>query len=88
MSLTFQPETERQIEAQMKTSGYSSPDELIKAALELLKREEQGRTRDLDDLRKMIAVGVDQLDRGEGTDGEQTFDDLLADLDDDARGAK
>lgn len=80
MSIALKPETERQIVDHMKSGGYTSPDDVIHAALELLDEEKRQRDADLDDLRQQIAIGVAQLDRGEGVDGEQAFDELLSDL--------
>lgn len=79
MSITLQPETEQKIEERMKDGRFASPDEVVKAALELLD-EQQRREADLDGVRRKIALGVEQLDRGEGMDGEAVFEQLLAEI--------
>jgi antitoxin ParD1/3/4 len=81
MSIALRPDTERQIEDQMKSGGYSSPDDVVHAALKALDDDRRSRTTDIEDLRRQIAVGLEQLDRGEGVDGEQAFDELLGELD-------
>ena len=80
MSIALRPETERQIEDHMRAGGYLSPDDVVRAALELLEQENREQEADLDELRQMIAIGVAQLDRGEGVDGERAFDELLDEL--------
>lgn len=85
MSIALRPETEKQIQDHMKSGAYPSPDDVVRAALELLEQEKRELNADLDDLRHQIAIGVAQLDRGEGVDGERAFDDLLAELQPDDR---
>jgi hypothetical protein len=42
---------------------------------------ERNRSVDLDQVRRKIAVGLEQLERGEELDGDQVFEELLAGLD-------
>jgi antitoxin ParD1/3/4 len=80
MPIALRPETERRIEDRMKDGSYSSPDDVVQAALQLLEQRERRRQADLEDVRQKIAVGIEQLDRGDGLDGEQAFAELLAEL--------
>lgn len=73
MSLSLTPETERRIAEQLQKGRYQSADEVIVAALALLDERE----RRLAELRQQIEVGVEQIDRGQVTDGEVVFDRLL-----------
>ena len=84
MSIALRPETERQIEDQMKSGGYSSPDDVVHAALKALEDDRRGRLTEIEELRQQIAIGLEQLDRGEGVDGEQAFDELLGELETDS----
>ena len=81
MAIALRPETEQRIEDRVKDGSYRSPDEVVQAALQLLEQRERRRQADLEGVRRKIAIGIEQLDRGEGFDGERTFAELLADLD-------
>jgi hypothetical protein len=41
---------------------------------------EDDRRRDRELIRQMIAIGIEQLDRGEGLDGDKVFEELLGEL--------
>lgn len=73
MSLSLTPETERRIAEQLQKGRYQSADEVIVAALALLDERE----RRLAELRQQIEVGVEQINRGQVTDGEVVFDRLF-----------
>jgi antitoxin ParD1/3/4 len=51
----------------------SSPDEAISAALSLLKDQYELYKVKREDLRQALAVGIDQLDRGEKVSGDEVF---------------
>ena len=58
------PEHRQQFIRDLVQSGqYSSEDEVIAEALQLL--EERGEQAKLTELRREIAIGIDQADRGE-----------------------
>ncbi|HLK56385.1 MAG TPA: type II toxin-antitoxin system ParD family antitoxin [Chthonomonadaceae bacterium] len=65
MTVTLTPEMEQLITKQVQSGYYSSPGEVILQALQLLNEQEQLRAIRLEELRKEIAVGVAQADRGE-----------------------
>ena len=81
MSLALHLETERLIERHVETGGYSSADEVVRAALELLDRRDQTSAAAI---HAAIVVGMDQLRRGECLNGETVFAELLADMEGDA----
>ncbi|BAZ82226.1 MAG: type II toxin-antitoxin system ParD family antitoxin [Sphaerospermopsis kisseleviana] len=56
-----------QFVAELVDSGlYQSQSEVIREGLRLLKEREDLRKLRMEELRKEIQIGIDQLDRGEG----------------------
>jgi antitoxin ParD1/3/4 len=47
----------------------------------MLAEREQLREIRREELRKKVQAGIDELDRGEGIDGDAVFDELERDLD-------
>ncbi|MGB3265764.1 MAG: type II toxin-antitoxin system ParD family antitoxin [Microcoleus sp.] len=75
MNITLKPDHNKFIEAQVKSGKYSSVDEVIAAALELLAdrsdlQQSDGYQEWVDETRPKVAAGLAQLERGEGIDGE------------------
>ena len=60
----------------LKTGMYQSQSEVVREGLRLLKEREELKKIRLAALRKEIAIGSEQADRGEFVDGEQTFADI------------
>jgi antitoxin ParD1/3/4 len=74
MNITLQAEQEQFIQSLVQMGKYQTAEDAIAAALELVK--EQNRQRDemrLSELRQKIAVGTEQIARGQVTDGEEVF---------------
>lgn len=60
---------------------WDTLDDLVQCALSSVEAElEIEKCQDIDGLRKAVQVGIDQADRGEGTDGEVVMARLLAKL--------
>ena len=55
--------------------GFSNASDFVRALIRLDKEQQEK----LAALRRDIAVGLDQLERGEGLDGERVFAELLDD---------
>jgi antitoxin ParD1/3/4 len=55
--------------------AFSNASDFVRALIRLDKEQQEK----LAGLRGDIAVGIDQLDRGEGLDGERVFAELLDD---------
>ncbi len=62
MNVSLPPELERLVAEKVDSGGYQSASEVICDALQLLRDRDQRR---LEDLRRDIAIGLDQADRGE-----------------------
>jgi Arc/MetJ-type ribon-helix-helix transcriptional regulator len=73
MSLQISRENEQIIHDAISSGGYHSPDEVLTAALRLLRRKQQ--------LVRDVKTGVDQLSRGEYTEyNEESLDRFLQDI--------
>jgi antitoxin ParD1/3/4 len=60
----------------LKTGTYQSQSEIVREGLRLLKEREELKKLRLDELRKEIAIGGAQADRGEFVEGEQAFAEI------------
>ena len=69
MNLLLKPEHQKLIEAQLSTGRYANPDEIIAEALELLNKRDQYQEWS-EEIGRKIDIAAQQLDRGEGIDGE------------------
>lgn len=55
---------------------YYSAIEVSREGLRLLKEQDPLRQMPVEELRKEIAIGIDQADRGQLVDGEEVFNKL------------
>ena len=78
MNVSLTPELETYIQAKVTSGRYSSASEVMREALRLLQDHDQLQAIKLDALRKEIAIGIEQADRGETVDGETFFENLRA----------
>lgn len=69
MNITLKPEIEQFIQAQLATGRFASADDVISEAFKLLQDKEQR----IEELRQKIAVGTEQIAKGQVTDGEVVF---------------
>ncbi len=69
MYIQIQPELEQFIQAQLASGRFASADDVINEAFKLLQEREQT----LEELRQKIAVGTEQIAKGQVTDGEVVF---------------
>lgn len=75
MTIALQPEQEAFIQRQLATGQYADASAVIAAALHLLeKRREYDRW--VEDVREKVDLAAEQLDRGEGVDGEVVISQL------------
>lgn len=66
-----------QFVADLLNSGlYQSQSEVLREGLRLLKEREELKQLRLSQLRKEIAIGSEQADRGEFVDGKQAFAEI------------
>ena len=57
----------------LKTGHYQTQSEILREGLRLLKEREEVQRLRLAELRKEIAIGVDQADQGLFVDGPEAF---------------
>ena len=57
----------------LKTGYYQTQSEVLREGLRLLKEREEVKQMRMAELRKEIAVGGEQADRGEFVDGPEAF---------------
>ncbi|MEA5505940.1 type II toxin-antitoxin system ParD family antitoxin [Halotia wernerae UHCC 0503] len=69
MYIQIKPELEQFIQAQLATGRFASADDVINEAFKLLQEREQR----IEELRQKIAVGTEQIAKGQVTDGEVVF---------------
>lgn len=69
MTISLRPEHEQFIQFQIATGKFASADEVINEAFQLLQEREQR----LDKLRQKVALGKEQINKGQVTDGEVVF---------------
>lgn len=80
MNIQLQPELEQIIQAQIATGRYANPEEVIAKALKLLSEWEKGREQWVEETRQKVEVAIEQLDRGEGINGEVVVERLRSKL--------
>ncbi|NJM73417.1 MAG: type II toxin-antitoxin system ParD family antitoxin [Scytonema sp. RU_4_4] len=72
MNISLKPEHEQFIQSQIQAGRYANAEDVMNEALKLM----QAREQRLEELRQKIAVGREQIARGEVTDGEIVFAQL------------
>jgi antitoxin ParD1/3/4 len=81
MNVSLTPELERRISQKVESGLYTTASEVVREGLRLLFEEDEAREQRLARLRADIDLGIEQLDRGEGIPGDQTFATLRARID-------
>lgn len=66
MNISLTNELENLVHEKVASGMYTSASEVVREALRLLKEKDELQQRRLEDLRREIAVGLEQLNRGEG----------------------
>jgi antitoxin ParD1/3/4 len=79
MNLTLKPELASFIQQEVLSGKYTSPDEVIEAALNLLEHQKSSDILAAE-LAAKIDVAISQIDRGEGLDGPEVINSLRSKL--------
>jgi antitoxin ParD1/3/4 len=74
MNVSLTPELEQLVQRKVQSGRYLSASEVVREALRLLEERDQLRELKLDELRKFVAVGIEQADRGELIEGSAAFE--------------
>ena len=75
--LTVTPEHEKLIQSHLDTGRYANAEEVLAIALQLLTRLDTEHQAWIEETRQQIAIGVAELDRGEGVDGSTAMNQYL-----------
>ncbi|AFY55646.1 Uncharacterized protein family (UPF0156) [Rivularia sp. PCC 7116] len=76
MNIQLKPEDEQFIRAQIARGTYENPEQVISKALKLLEEWDKDYQKWVEETRQKVEVAVEQLDRGEGIDGEVVVERL------------
>lgn len=77
MNISLTPELQKLVHDKVATGRYNSASEVMREALRLLEEQDRLRHMRFEDLKREIAIGIEQADRGELFDGEEVFRELL-----------
>ncbi|MBV6625990.1 MAG: type II toxin-antitoxin system ParD family antitoxin [Rivularia sp. (in: Bacteria)] len=72
MNVNFKPEQEQFIQSQISSGQFNSIDELMNEAVKLLEQ----RVHRLEEVKRKITLGTEQIKEGRVTDGELVFERL------------
>jgi antitoxin ParD1/3/4 len=73
MNVSLTPELEKYVQSKVESGRYTSASEVVREALRLLEQKEQEREAALKEFREELDRRLEELDRGEGIDGEKVF---------------
>ncbi len=65
MNISLTPELEMLVAEKVKSGMYSTASEVVREALRLLQERDEFRKWKLEQLRKEVQIGLDQVERGE-----------------------
>jgi len=77
MTVTLTAEQEQFIAEQLKGGHYRSAADVVAQSLGMLRAQEEFIRENAAELREKIAVGIEQIRRGEVLEGEKVFDQLI-----------
>ena len=76
MDIILKPELEKLILAKVNSGKYTTVDEVITVALQLLDERDKHYQKWVQDTRQKVAVGLAQLNRGEGIEAQTVIKKL------------
>jgi antitoxin ParD1/3/4 len=83
MNVSLTPQLEEMVNKKVASGRYNSASEVVREALRLLEDQDRLREMRIAELRKEIAIGLEQLDRGEYVEYDEAslkrrFDEIKA----------
>ena len=76
MNVNLTPELEKLVQRKVASGLYNNQSEVVREALRLLAEQDKLREAHVADLRKALAEGLSQADRGELLDGPKIVAEL------------
>lgn len=76
MNISLTPELDKLVQDKVASGLYNSASEVIREALRLLKEQDLLREARLKELRRDVLIGIEQADRGELIDGQESMSQL------------
>ena len=76
MDIALTSDLESFVKKKVESGQYASADAVVHAGLRLLEQQQRDREEQLEQLRKEIATGLEQLDRGDRISGDVVFREL------------
>ncbi|MEH2124389.1 type II toxin-antitoxin system ParD family antitoxin [Nostoc sp.] len=80
MNISLTPELEQLVKDKVNSGRYHSVSEVMGEALRLLDERDRIQEQRLAELKAKIQVGIEELERGEGIDGEEVFAEIEEDI--------
>ncbi|MEC4891484.1 MAG: type II toxin-antitoxin system ParD family antitoxin [Oscillatoria sp. PMC 1051.18] len=77
MSIILKPEHEQFIQSQVASGKFANQEEVLDTAFRLLEKLHGEYEQWLEETRNKVKVGITELDRGEGLDGEAVITEIL-----------
>jgi antitoxin ParD1/3/4 len=74
MNINLKPEYEQFIQSQIANGQFATVDQVINEAVKLLEKQ----ANQLEELKRKISLGTEQIKQGSVTDGEVVFERLQA----------
>ncbi len=85
MHVSLTPELEKMVHGKVQTGRYNSASEVVREALRLMDERDQMKALHRDELRKKIVAGLESLDKGRFSDGEEFFAQMDAEFEEEIR---
>jgi antitoxin ParD1/3/4 len=76
VNVSLTPALEKLIQEKLNTGLYNSASEVIREALRLLEEQDLLRRMKLEELRRDIAVGIEEADQGKLIEGKEALKKL------------
>lgn len=73
LNVSLTPDLSRFVENRLRSGKYQTASEVVREALRLLEGRDRAPVESLQQLKREIEVGLAQLRRGEGVDGDAFF---------------
>lgn len=77
MNISLKPEHEQFIQSQVESGRFANQEEVIDIAFRLLEKLYAEYEQWIEETRNKIDIGIAELDRGEGLDGEAVVAGIL-----------